>query len=218
MQLQKQKIYKKVFDMAREELRHSDLQSRCDAAGASCYATLDESRVEIPFFERTITLRLPAFSFSSSKNENITLVSRIIILHYLNKASGAKLGGDLIPYEDIPGLRHYFPVYEKRVLKPLQGAFGNDLHAFLEAGLSLGAVKQGYGDTSFTLYALPRVPITFILWGGDEEFPPRARTLFDRTVTEYLPLEDIAVVSKLATTRILKEARLHLAEDLTFDL
>ena len=120
MQHPKQKVYKKVFDIAREELLRSDLCSRCKAAGVSYDFSPIQSRIEIPFFKELISLTIPDFTFKSSTDANITLVSKIILLHYLNKASGACLGGELIPYEDIPGLRHYFPVYEKRVLKPLQ--------------------------------------------------------------------------------------------------
>jgi len=218
MQLPKQKVYKKVFDIAREELLRADLQGRCKASGVSCEDSLTQSRIEIPFFNEIVTLTFPDFTFHSSKDANITLISKIILLHYLNKASGASLGGELIPYEDIPGLRHYFPVYEKRVLKALQSAFGNNRYAFLEAGLSLGGSPQEYGDSSFTVQALPRIPITFILWEGDEEFPPLVRTLFDQTIPGYLPLEDIVVISKLAATRILKEARIHHAEEVTYDL
>jgi hypothetical protein len=218
MQLTKQKVYKKVFEIVCEELLHSDLQNRCEAAGIHYKVSSGDSIVEIPFFNEIITLTIPGFTFRSSLDTNITLVSKIILLHYMKKASGTNLGGDLITYEDIPGLGHYFPVYEKRVLKPLQAAFGNDRYAFLEAGLSLGASQQEYGDTSFTLHALPRIPITFILWEGDEEFSPLVKTLFDPTIPEYLPLEDIVVISKLASTRILKEARLHYSEDTIYDL
>lgn len=212
MDLQKQKVYKKVFDIAREELIHSDLHSRCAAAGVSCEGSSAESLITVPFFNEFVTLTVPGFTFKSSKDANVTLVSKIILLHYLNKASGAGLGGEPIPYEDIPSLRHYFPVYEKRVLKPLQAAFGNDRYAFLDSGISLGGVQREYGDSSFTVHALPRIPVTFILWEGDEEFPPLVRTLFDPTISEYLPLEDIVVISKLAATRILKEARKHYEE------
>ncbi|MBP1747031.1 MAG: hypothetical protein H6Q54_1646 [Deltaproteobacteria bacterium] len=218
MQVTKQKVYKKVYDMACEELLRSDVQERCEAAGISCKGTSRDSTIAIPFFDEVITFSTPGFSFKSSKDANVTLVSKIILLHYLISASGAKLGGELIPYEDILGLRHYFPVYEKRVLKPLQTAFGNDRYAFLEAGLSLGAIQQEYADASFTLQVLPRIPITFILWEGDAEFPPLLRTLFDPTIPGYLPLEDIVVISKLATTRILKEARLKHANDGLYNL
>lgn len=218
MQLTKQKVYKKVYDIACEELLHADLQSRCDAAGIHCVVSSGDFNVQIPFFNEIISLSIPGFAFKSSKDTNITLVTKIILLHYLINASGVSLGGDLIPYEDIPGLRHYFSVYEKRVLKPLQTAFGNDRYTFLEAGLSLGASSKEYGDASFTLHALPKLPITFILWEGDDEFPPVVRTLFDPTVPGYLPLEDIVVISKLAATRILKEARHHCTEDVAHDL
>jgi hypothetical protein len=33
------------------------------------------------------------------------------------------------------------------------------------------------------------------------------KVLFDRSIPTYLPLEDIVVVSKMAATRILKQAR-----------
>ncbi len=147
----------------------------------------------------------------------MTLVSKIILLHYLNKASEQSSRGDLIPYEDIPSLRHYFPVYEKRVLKPLQAAFGNDRHTFLEAGLSLGAIKQEYGDASFT--PCPAKNTYYLYpWEGDSEFLPLVRTLFDPTIPGYLPLEDVVVVSKLAASRIIKEARLQRAGEVTYDL
>jgi len=218
MQLAKQKVYKKVYDMACEELLNASIKERCKAAGISCEDFPHRSAVAIPFIDETIAITIPTFVFKSSKNANVTLVTKIILLHYLNKASGATPEGDLIPYEDIPGLGHYFPVYEKRVLKPLQAAFGNDRHTFLDAGLSLGAIQQQYGDASFTIEALPRIPITFILWEGDSEFPPLVRTLFDPTIPGYLPLEDVVVISKLAASRILKEARLQRIGEVTYDL
>jgi hypothetical protein len=84
--------------------------------------------------------------------------------------------------------------------------FGYDKYAFLEAGTALGGKEEEYGDASFTLFAFPKVPITFILWRGDDEFPPSMKALFDPSITGYLPLEDIVVIAKLAASRILKTA------------
>ncbi|OPY82015.1 MAG: hypothetical protein A4E65_00943 [Syntrophorhabdus sp. PtaU1.Bin153] len=204
----KQKVYKKVYDLACADLRRKDQEERLIAAGLT-YAKAETGLLaDIPYFDEIISLAIPDFTFKSSKGVNVTLVAKIVLLHYILKASGAPLGGEKIPYEDIQGLRHYYPVFERRVLKPLQSAFGYNRQIFIDAGLSLGGQKEEYGDGSFTLQALPRVPITFILWEGDEEFPPSLRTLFDPSITCYLPLEDIVVISKLASTRILKEARL----------
>lgn len=214
MLLQKQKTYKKVYDAACERLLGSDMEQQLRNAALRYEAGAGTFTITIPFFDETILLTLPQITFRSEKASNITLVTRIILLHYINTADGRQPAGNIVAYEDIPGCRHYHPVFEKRVTKPLQSAFGRDKYAFLEAGAALGGTKEEYGDASITLYALPRVPVTFILWEGDEEFPPLARALFDPSITGYLPLEDIVVISKLAAARILKAARKqHMEEE-----
>ncbi len=206
MELKKQKTYKTVYEIARNALISSDYSRQCAQGGLRCGEKTGVTTMEVPYFDEIITIRLPGFSFESSKDANVTLVSKIIILHYINNASGIPLTGEKVAYGDIPSCLHYEPVFTKRVLKPLQNAFGYDKYTFLEAGLALGGKKEEYGDASFTLFAFPKVPITFILWEGDEEFPPSAKALFDPSITGYLPLEDIVVIAKLAVSRILKTA------------
>lgn len=169
--------------------------------------------VEIPFFDETILLALPDFRFESEERRNVTLASKILILHYLVKASGQPLSGTEVSYGDLPGCRPYLPVFERRVCRPLLTAFGFSRDLFREAGAALGGVEEEYGNASFTLNAFPMVPITFILWEGDQEFSPSMKVLFDRTIDGYLPLEDITVISKLAATRILHAARLRTIDE-----
>jgi hypothetical protein len=206
MELKKQKAYKTVFEIACDTLIASDYELQCAEAGLKCAVETEGTSVEVPYFDEIITIHIPRFTFESSKNTNVTLVTRIILLHYINNASGVPLSGEKVAYGDIPSCMHYEPVFAKRVLKPLQNAFGFDKYAFLEAGLALGGKEEEYGDASFTLFAFPKVPITFILWQGDEEFPPSVKALFDPSITGYLPLEDIVVIAKLAASRILKTA------------
>ncbi len=208
MELKKQKTYKPVLELAKTTLLASDYLHKCALAGIKCVSADSETAlIEVPYFDETITITLPHFTFESSMKTNITLVARIMLLHYINSATGIALTGEKVSYGDIPSGLRYEPVFKKRVLKPLVSAFGSDRYAFLEAGLALGGRKEEYGDVSFTLFPFPRIPITFILWEGDEEFQPSANTLFDPSVTGYLPLEDIVVISKLAASRILKTAQ-----------
>jgi hypothetical protein len=172
----------------------------------------DITYLSVPFFNESIELAVPGFIFKSLKGSNITLTAKIIILHYLIQASGAPVDATLAPYEDIPGCRVYLPVFERRVVTPLLRAFGYSRNAFSAAGSALGGKVEEYGNASFTLSAFPRLPITFILWEGEEEFAPSIKVLFDRSIPTYLPLEDVVVVSKMAATRILKEARKEYSE------
>ncbi|MCX8109818.1 MAG: DUF3786 domain-containing protein [Syntrophorhabdaceae bacterium] len=213
MELKKQKVYKQVYDEACRMLLNSNYEERLTNARLNYSKTSTAIEVEIPFFNESIFMTLPDFSFRGLKGSNITLVSKIIILHYINTASGRPLTNELIPYEDIPGCRHYKYVFEKRVIKPLMTAFGTNRDAFKEAGEALMGTREDYGDASFTIYPLTMIPMTFILWEADEEFPPSVRILFDTTISSYLPLEDITVISKMASSRIIKAARLRYAEE-----
>ena len=211
MELKKQKVYKRVFDMACAEFLGLDAEVKSHNAGVVYHEKKAGATIEVPFFDEVISMEMPGFAFKSSKSPTVSLVTKIIVLHYLIKADGQPLSGGQVSYEDIPGARSYLPVFESRVTKPLISAFGYNRDAFLESGLVAGGREEEFGNASFTLSAFPRVPITFILWEGDDEFRPSVKTLFDSSISSYLPLEDIAVVSRLATARIIKAARIKYA-------
>ncbi|OPY64144.1 MAG: hypothetical protein A4E57_03682 [Syntrophorhabdaceae bacterium PtaU1.Bin034] len=207
MELVRQKTYRKTFEIACNQLAGRNMEERLSKAGLDFRKEGEAYHFSVPFFNETIEVVAPAFIFISSRASNINLAMKIVILHYVLNASGQQTGGSLIQYEDIPGCRSYLPVFERRVVKPLLKAFGYGRDVFIEAGKALGGKEEEYGNASFTLRALPRVPITFILWEGDQDFPPSLKVLFDQSVHTYLPLEDITVVSKMAATRIIKQAR-----------
>ena len=191
-------------------MRQSRSRTGSLAADVPCAIREGRGAAEVPFFDETITVEVPDLRFSSSRGANVTLATKILILHYLNTASGRPISGEQSPYEDIPGCRAYLPVFERRALKPLFSAFGYNRDLFRQAGEALGGTREEFGDASFTIHPFPRVPMTYILWEGDSEFPPSLKVLFDKTVPDYLPLEDITVVAKLAATRLLKAARLSM--------
>lgn len=214
MDLKRQKTYKTVFDQACVNLLEGpDIEEKLFRAGLQSKGTGNSLKILVPFFDDEISISLPAVAFTSARGANVTLVTRIVILHYINTASGVELTGEKVAYGDIPACMHYDPVFERRVLKPLVRAFGYDRYSFMEAGRCLEAKDEVFGDAAFTLFAFPKVPITFIMWEGDQEFPPRAKTLFDPAITGYLPLEDIVVVAKMASGRILKTAMKNYSED-----
>ncbi len=208
MELVRQKAYKKTFDIACRELGTGSLEERLVKAGITDYHRQGEGyRLVVPLFDETIELVTPACTFRSVQGSGVSLVTRIVVLHYLLHASGRDAGSEPIGYDDIPGCRSYLPVFERRVVRPLLSAFGYDRDAFMEAGKALGGNKADYGSASFTVPALPRVPLTFVLWEGDQDFPSTMKVLFDRSISEYLPLEDITVIAKMASTRMLAKAR-----------
>jgi len=43
-----------------------------------------------------------------------------------------------------------------------------------------------------------------VLWQGDEEFPPEGNILLDRTISHFLPAEDIIVVCETVSRKLVK--------------
>jgi hypothetical protein len=146
--------------------------------------------------------------FFTPTKKTVSLVSRVILLHYLIHADGSPLSDKWVGYKDIPGGLLYSGVFARRVTEPLARKFGHSAKQFQEVGIASGGIPAGVGDASFTLPALPRIPLQYVFWEGDEEFPPSAQLLFNASVDHYLPLEDMVVLGQMATGRLIHRSTL----------
>jgi hypothetical protein len=86
---------------------------------------------------------------------------------------------------------------------PIAGAFGDEPERLVECAERLGGLALSFGDCSVEVPALPRVPLTIILWRKNE-FPATASILYDQTTNKYLPTEDLAVLGELTTARLVQ--------------
>jgi hypothetical protein len=126
--------------------------------------------------------------------------SRLSILWYMTSAKDVPLSGRLVNPGNLKGGQLFFRGTHVLPLERLAEKYTADSAAFVTRGVALGGEKSSYGDASVTLYPLPRIPVTLILWCGDEEFPPRADLLFDSSCESHLALDilwSIAMMSVL---------------------
>jgi hypothetical protein len=56
-----------------------------------------------------------------------------------------------------------------------------------------------------TIDAFPRVPVTLVLWKGDEEVAPAGNVLFDGNIPDYLPTEDVAALCGNIVWKMVKD-------------
>jgi hypothetical protein len=136
--------------------------------------------------------------------EPASIPEKILILHYLLKARGESLQQNLITFRQVEEGAFYYSAFVKRALDPLAQTFGGDPQRLLDCGSQLGAVPDEFGDASITLRPLPHVPVTLVIWGGDDELPPQANILFDQSIVGYLSTEDIAVLSSMIVYRLIR--------------
>jgi hypothetical protein len=208
MELTKQKNYQQSFELACTSIKEMDLEERAKKAGADYQKGEDGAKIIIDFFSEPYHIHFPQIEFYSPSKKAVSLVTRILLLHYLIRADGSPLTGKWVGYKDIPGGLLYAEVFARRVIEPLVRKFGNSAKWFKEIGKKLGGKSVEVGDASFILHAFPFIPLQYVLWEGDEEFPPSVQLLFDASVDHYLSLEDIVVLGQMATGRLIHQSTL----------
>ena len=206
MELSKQKNYQQSFDLACVSIKGMDLEERAKKAGADYQKGEEGEKITIHFFSEPYSIQFPQIEFYSPSKKVVSLVTRILLLHYLFRADGNPLTGKWVAYKDIPGGLLYAGVFARRVTEPLQRKFGKSAKSFKKTGIKSGGEPAEVGDASFILHAFPYVPLQYVLWEGDEEFPPSVQLLFDASVDHYLSLEDIVVLGQVTTGRVINRS------------
>ncbi|MBO8167557.1 MAG: DUF3786 domain-containing protein [Thermoanaerobacteraceae bacterium] len=183
---------KAVKDFASEEPQ--EMAVRVDA-------DYDESNgvVTVRYFGKDIRITYPQAEFDT---EELSLVEKILVLHYLTGSLGHPLAGEFISFKELPGGEIYNTPFYNRAVRPFLAAFGVRPKLFALAARQLGGKEQTLGDVSYTFFAFPKVPVTIVMWEGDDEFPPSANILFDKSASDYLPTEDYAILASLTVAKL----------------
>jgi len=196
--------YELAYRLAREKLAEiKDIEPRCRRCGVRFLKP--EKTISLDYLNRTYLITYPEASLSrQDSEEDVSLTDKILLLHYVTQAKGTPLSGELISFKEISDAAGYFPTFYQRAIKPLVTYFGDSPERLLETAQLIGGRKADYGDVSVTVPALNMVPLTLVLWKGDAEFPPEGTIMFDRTITDYLPTEDIIYLCQSTSWRLVK--------------
>lgn len=184
----------------------SSLSPFIAAAKAGC--DFKEGKFHLPFFNRLFLVD----HSSSTIKENISgpPLSRhlkLVLLHYLIKASGAPVAGDWITYRYLPGANFFEARFQSMGILPLQRRFGQDIEGFREACCRLGGdAMSRTGDASYRFKAFPNIPMACILYLGDEDVESSINLLFDAASPNYLPTEDLSYVGSYLAFTLIKLA------------
>lgn len=125
------------------------------------------------------------------------------LLNQYAKAKEVSLTGELISYKQISGGRVYAAVFDGRVVKPIVKRLTSNLDHFSKAATKLGGTRADVGDLAYTIFGLPRVPYTYVVWEANEEFPARVSVFLDGSAGSYLDAEAHAHLASLTTIRLL---------------
>jgi hypothetical protein len=195
--------YGLAVKLAREQLAQTDIAGQCRRSGARLLP--DRKAVAVDFLDQTFHISLPDGLVTQGDKE-APVRETILVLHYFLQARGTPLTGDPITFKELPEGSGYYPTFYQRAIKPLVSRFGGKQEEMVKVAEKLNGRPAGYGDASVTIDAFKKVPITFVLWRGDDEFPPEGSILFDRSISDYLPTEDITAICQIISSRLINAA------------
>jgi hypothetical protein len=130
---------------------------------------------------------------------------RLSLLWYLVKATADRVSGRLVNPTRLPGGDLFARGTHVLPLDALAARYTERPADFLAGGSALGGRAVPYGDAAVELPALPKIPVTLILWRADDQFPARADLLFDASAPRHLPTDVLWAVAMLAV-QLMQEA------------
>jgi len=198
--------YELAYKLAGEQLaRFDNIEQQCLKSGAR-YQVIDSQKIIIlEYLNQSYQIVFPDIDISLiNSKEEVPIRDRILILHYFTQAKGTPITNKVIAFRELPEGANYFPTFSKRAIKPLLDHFGRQPERLIDAAEKLGSHKADYGDVAVTINAFNYVPITLVLWRGDEEFNPEGNILFDSTISDYLPTEDINMLCETISWKLIK--------------
>ena len=200
--------YEKLCQQWADTIRKADLNRLC--------ALLPELRrngdiISVVHFGRTFLLDCTTGAITASDGGEASIYERLnfyTLLGYCRE--GAALTGQWVPFRDVPGASPFAPAFEKTVLRPFADTFSGNLDRLRKAAEALGGMPLPHSDAGYLIHAFACIPMEFLFWEGDEEFPAQANILFDRGVTGFIHVESTVTLASVGLTRLAQEAGLPL--------
>jgi len=201
--------YELAYKLACEQLAKFDnIGEQCLKSGARCQVVDSQKIIILEYLNQSYQIVFPDIGISLiDSEEEVPMRDKILILHYFTQAKGTPVTNKIIAFKELPEGANYFPTFSKRAIKPLLDYFGKDLEQLIDVAQKLGGHRADYGDVAVIINAFNYVPITLVLWRGDEEFAPEGSVLFDSTISDYLSTEDINVLCETIAWRLVKYLR-----------
>ncbi len=195
-----------AFKLAKSKLASINIEEQCKKAEVSIRQVNNSRKIYLDYLASTYIITLPEILIIpvDVTTKPLQPKEQLLLIHYLINADGSLPVNEKITYKELQDGATYFPTFYKRSIKPLVNNFSDNPDKLLSAAAQLGGVKTDYGDLSVKIYALPRVPIIFLFWQGDDELSPEGNILFDSNINGYLSVEDITVLCEIIAWKLVK--------------
>jgi len=126
----------------------------------------------------------------------------LVILVYLLNVTPDLLSREMVSANDLKDA-HFFQGPHALKIAPLLERYGRDLGGFKKASENLSGELLDMADAAYRFSPLPKIPLYYLLWEGDDEFQPHLSILFDRSIERHLSADAIWGLVNLVSNELL---------------
>ena len=173
----------------------------------------DDNNILIPFFNRPIVLnRNNAEMTSTAYPKEIPVIHRLLVLKhvYYHKANASN-SGEMVSFRNIRECAIFDSAFQRNSILPFVKAFDDKTELLKKRASQMGCVFNSFGDVNFTINAFPLIPMQFIFWDRDEEFPANANILFDKNIAQFINADNISFLAEIAVKLLIAGDKIHLS-------
>ena len=184
------------------------LDAKSTQKRADCHYICEKNQYLLKMLNKNYVIDLKKREIFSdnpdSEQQPPSFLEQLCMLAYLINSQNLPLAGVLVRGEELPSGQFFFRGLHSLPTEKLEKAFGSCPERLYEALSYFDAEKRDFGDASIELRVFARVPLTMVIWRGDDEFDARASILFDRTASSHLPLDALLTAVKLAVDDLIE--------------
>ena len=121
-------------------------------------------------------------------------------------SAGARLQGEWVPFEKLRGTAPFYRSFQANIVRPFAKMFQGRLSELERACVGLEGKKLPWSDAGYELKAFDCIPVRFLFWEGDDEFPAQGNLLFDVSAADFIDEKSLIRVALVGLGRIAKQA------------
>jgi hypothetical protein len=168
-----------------------------------------EGTLALTFLQQPLSVRVPDYLVAGPGDHEAPTMIQGLVLTYLLAATGVQRAGEWVAFRELPGGMFYHQAFTSYTGGLLSRTLDNDLDAFKRGAHAVGgSCLSALGDAAYEFRALPGIWLAVTYWLGDDEegFPAQATVLFDRSASDYMTIDGLAIIGSHLVRRILSHA------------
>lgn len=173
--------------------RYSQLNPKETAERCGIVFHAEKGEFSLRLMGQPVSLAWPEFQVTQG---DLPGPARILLMRYLLEGRFLPSQGKFLSYREMPWGSVYDQNFQGRCIRRLAHSF--TLESFVSAMEHFKARPVSGGDRGYEFPFLDGLLLRFLLWEGDEEFPPSAQILFSDNFPLAFTAEDMAVVGDIS--------------------